>query len=94
MLAIGYIGPINGYLAQRQELVRQQQVLDEMKATRRGLIATLNASRRDDEVERKARELGAVRPGERAFVIIDPADERNRPTTPAPPAATEPLPGG
>jgi cell division protein FtsB len=72
----------------RQILESQRQVnsaraqLDALEAENERLAADVAALQTDEEVEKLAREkLGYVRPGETAYVVLDP-----------PAAETEPLP--
>ena len=74
-LALGYIGPSNAYLSQRAELHAQQSGLDRLEARHRSLNAQLAALERNDVLEARARTLGLVKPGERAFVIKFPPAE-------------------
>lgn len=71
---IGYVGPVHGYLSQRGELAKEQRALTSMLATRNALHAQLAALGRDEVLEMRARELGLVRPGERAFIMRPPAE--------------------
>lgn len=70
------MGPVSGYLEQRAELREQQARLAELEARRdsfRHQIARLGQA---PVLEARARELGLVMPGERAFLVrgdLDPA---------------------
>lgn len=81
-LLIGYIGPVQGYLEQREALAHEQAVLkslEERKARLESEIAALDQPR---VLEVRARELGFVRAGERAFIVRglpEPAPERKSP---------------
>lgn len=78
-LVLGYIGPINAYLAQRAELQAEQTGLARLEARHDALDAQLSALERNDVLEGRARALGLVRPGERAFVLKLPPPESGGP---------------
>jgi hypothetical protein len=68
-MVLGYFGPVSGYLAQRSELADESvklAALEQRRATLRHEIADLS---RPDVLEARARALGLVRPGERAFIV-------------------------
>ncbi len=79
---MGYIAPVHDLLSHRQELVREQQTLEVMKQQRRSLQAQLRALQRDDVIERRARALGAAKPGERTFIVEEPAGDGTSPARP------------
>ena len=70
---LGYIAPVHDLLDQRGRLVRAQAELEAAKATRHSLQTQLRSTQRADVLERRARAQGAVRPGERAFIVEDPS---------------------
>jgi len=79
-ILLGYIGPVKGYLDQRGELRGESArlaLLEERRDELRGQLAALD---RPDVLEERARELGLVLPGERAFVVRGDLD----PPPPAP----------
>lgn len=75
-LLLGYVGPISGYLAQRSELRDESaklDVLEHKRETLRRQIADLNTA---DVLEARARAIGLIKPGERAFIVrgdLEPA---------------------
>ena len=75
-LLLGYVGPISGYLSQRAELRDESAklaVLEHNRESLRHQIAALNTA---DVLEARARAIGLVKPGERAFLVrgaLDPA---------------------
>jgi cell division protein FtsB len=72
---LGYIGPVNGYLSQRSELRAEQANLAVLEGRRDSLQRQLAALKRPDVLEARARDLGMVRPGERAIIVqgeLDP----------------------
>lgn len=72
---LGYIAPVSDLMAQRNQLVREQHELEQMKAVRRSLQAQLRSTQRADVLERRARAQGAIKPGERAFIVESPAPD-------------------
>jgi len=74
-LLLGYAGPVKGYLDQRAELREERAKLERLQDQRASLRAQLAALNQDPVLEARARELGLVRPGERAFRVrgrLDP----------------------
>lgn len=68
-LLLGYVGPVSGYLNQRAELRDESaklEVLEQRRETLRKQIADLNKA---DVLEARARAIGLVKPGERAFIV-------------------------
>ena len=66
---VGYVGPVQAYIEQRAELSRQQNELAEQTAKRDRLQKQNDALNRPEVLEARARDLGLIRPGERAYVI-------------------------
>lgn len=65
--------PLRQIVAQRQEIVATQERLDAIVADNAALESRVEALQTPLEVERLAREeLGYVRPGEEAYVVMDP----------------------
>ena len=73
---IGYVGPVQAYVEQRAELAHQKATLAELEAKRDRLKRQAKASDRPDVLEAKARDLGLIKPGERAYVIRGLPDEK------------------
>ncbi len=74
-LLLGYIGPVRGYLDQRATLRQEQTRLHELEQTRDALRTQIADLGQPAVLEARARALGLVEPGERAFVVrgdIDP----------------------
>jgi cell division protein FtsB len=63
-LGVSYLGSVRGYLAQRDELGRQQVALTAMIAERNGIRARLQSLDDPKVAEARARELGYVALGE------------------------------
>jgi cell division protein FtsB len=64
-----YIGPARSYLQTWRESNARAAQLHRAQAENHRLIARRRALRDPRSLEREARELGMVKPGERAFVI-------------------------
>jgi hypothetical protein len=74
-LLIGYVGPVRGYLEQRGELRDERAKLAALEQRRDGFRAQLEALDTPEVLEMRARELGLVKPGERALLVrgdLDP----------------------
>jgi cell division protein FtsB len=74
-LLLSYIGPVRGYLDQRATLRHEQERLRELVQTRDALRTQIADLGQPAVLEARARELGLVEPGERAFVVrgdLDP----------------------
>ncbi len=56
-------------MEQRGELARETAKLEELEQTRERFTRDLRALGQERILERRARELGLVRPGERAFIV-------------------------
>lgn len=75
-ILLGYIGPVTGYLDQRAELREERAKLAELEARRDGFREQIAQLGQAPVLEARARELGLVLPGERAFLVrgdLDPS---------------------
>ncbi len=81
-ILLGYIGPVSGYLDQRAELREERAKLADLEARRDGFREQIARLGQRPVLEARARELGLVLPGERAFLVRGDLD-------PAPPPAPE-----
>lgn len=78
--------PYNQIIESQRQVAEARADLAELKAQNERLQADVEALYTDSEVERLAREkLGYVRPGETAYVVLDPPGAADD-TEPAPPA--------
>lgn len=68
-LAFAYVGPVREYMQQKEQLRQQQVELIEARAVRDGLSRQVKALGRADVLEKRARELGMVRPGETPYAV-------------------------
>jgi cell division protein FtsB len=64
-----YYRPLSTYLETKQELERRTSELHELKEDRTALERRLAGAEEPTSVERQARRLGLVRPGERLFIV-------------------------
>jgi cell division protein FtsB len=87
-ILLGYIGPVTGYLEQRSELREQQARLADLESRRDAFREQIAQLGQAPVLEARARELGLVLPGERAFLVRGDLDP------PPPPADEEGDDGG
>jgi cell division protein FtsB len=64
-----YYRPLSSYLETKQELERRTSELHELEEDRTALERRLARAEEPASVERQARRLGLVRPGERLFIV-------------------------
>ena len=64
-----YYRPLSTYLETKREVDRRAAEVRELEGELTALQRRLAVARQPDAVERQARRLGLVRPGERLFVI-------------------------
>lgn len=77
--------PYNQIIESQRQVAEARADLAELEAQNERLQADVEALHTDSEVERLAREkLGYVRPGETAYVVLDPPGSADD-TEPAPP---------
>lgn len=77
--------PYNQIVDSREQVAAARAELAELEAQNERLQADVEALHTDSEIERLAREkLGYVRPGETAYVVLDPPGSADD-TEPAPP---------
>lgn len=81
-ILLGYVGPVSGYLDQRAELREERAKLADLEARRDAFRAQIAQLGQAPVLEARARELGLVLPGERAFLVRGDLD----PPPPPPPA--------
>ncbi len=68
-IAVGYVGPVRDYVAQRADLEREQAALRGLVERRDHLASRLRALDQPAVLEARARELGLIRPQERPFLV-------------------------
>jgi cell division protein FtsB len=64
-----YIGPARSYFATRSQAVEKRVVVQRLQAENTRLKARARDLRNPATLEREARRMGMVRPGERAYVV-------------------------
>ena len=75
-VAFLYYHPSRTYLETRAELERRSSEVDALKAEQRSLERRLAAAASLATLEREARRIGLVRPGERLFIVKGIAEWR------------------
>jgi len=68
-IALSYIPPLRAYWDARKEVERRGAEVAKLKEKRGDLRRRIGYARTDASVEREARKLGLVRPGERLFIV-------------------------
>jgi cell division protein FtsB len=68
-IAVGYVHPIRAYHEARAEVARQQSDVERLTRGNAELDRRLRRAGTASFVEREARRLGLVRPGERLFIV-------------------------
>lgn len=72
-----YVGPARSYVSTWKDSSAKSAEVAKLRSEQRRLLSRRAALTRPATLEREARELGMVRPGERAYVIEDlPAERR------------------
>ena len=105
MLVIGLVGamaiqPTRRLLEQRDRISGMVAELEDVRDSNKALERQITRLNDPDYVEQKAREIGFVRPGETAIVVLPPSKKaqeqkklrtRTQPTVPDPPSFLEGL---
>jgi cell division protein FtsB len=68
-IALAYVSPLRAYLDARSVVAARKAEVAELEREQAKLERRLAASGTDEFVEREARRLGLVRPGERLFIV-------------------------
>jgi len=64
-----YVGPARSYFATRSQAAEKRAIVEKLKGENVRLKARAKALKDPAALEREARRLGMVRPGERAYVV-------------------------
>jgi cell division protein FtsB len=64
-----YVAPVKAWIQQSGTRQHEEQRLEQLKQENARLESRLGYLKRPDSVDREARRLGMVKPGERAFVL-------------------------
>ena len=75
-MLLGYIGPVMGYLDQRAELRDETAKLTVLERERDGFKEQLAALDQPAILEARARALGLIQPGEKAYLVRGSLDPR------------------
>jgi cell division protein FtsB len=68
-IAFGYVQPLRAYFDARADVESRRADLAALESDRRALERQLEFTGTDAFIEREARRLGLVRPGERLFIV-------------------------
>ena len=77
VIAVGYVQPLRAYRDAQDEVAARQALVDRIARDNTALEERLAEAGTAGFVEREARRLGLVRPGERLFIVTG-VDEWNR----------------
>jgi cell division protein FtsB len=64
-----YVGPARSYFATRSQAAEKRAVVERLQRENQRLKARARALKDPSSLEREARRMGMVRPGERAYVV-------------------------
>jgi cell division protein FtsB len=68
-IAIGYVHPLRNYFDARAEVAQRSTEVDRLQQANAELKRRVDRAGTNEFVEREARRLGLVRPGERLFIV-------------------------
>jgi cell division protein FtsB len=68
-IAAAYVHPVRAYLSARETVAERRAEIAVLERDQRSLEERIAAARKSAFVEREARKLGLVRPGERLFIV-------------------------
>jgi len=68
-IAVAYVHPIRSYTDARGEVDSRKADIAALEREQERLDARIEVAKTDEFVEREARKLGLVRPGERLFIV-------------------------
>jgi len=68
-IAAGYVHPVRAYLSARETVAEQKAEIAALERDEKSLDRRIASTRSSVFVEREARKLGLVRPGERLFIV-------------------------
>ena len=77
-IAIGYVHPLRSYFEARTEVARRSSEVERLEQANAGLQRRLDRTGTNEFVEREARRLGLVRPGERLFIVTGVQEWRQK----------------
>ena len=68
-IAFAYVHPLRAYFSARNEVADRQADVAALERTQKQLETRITVARTSAFVEREARKLGLVRPGERLYIV-------------------------
>ena len=68
-VAVGYVQPLRAYRDATADVVAQKAQIDRIERTNATLEQRIEETETPEFVEREARKLGLVKPGERLFIV-------------------------
>jgi cell division protein FtsB len=68
-IAAGYVHPVRAYLDARENVAHRKAEITALERQQASLERRIDSTRSSAFVEREARKLGLVRPGERLFIV-------------------------
>ena len=69
LVGLLYVQPLDAYLARRASVAERKADVQVLRDEQRALERRLRYARSNDALQREARRLGYVRPGERLFIV-------------------------
>ena len=69
LIALAYVHPLGSYRHAQTEVAKRQAAIAKLERGNAALQRRLSLTDKSDFVEREARRLGLVRPGERLFIV-------------------------
>jgi cell division protein FtsB len=81
VIALSYIHPLTSYRHARADVAQRKQAIAQLEQGNAELTKKLTQAGTSEFVERQARRLGLVRPGERLFIVkgVGNTEERSVP---------------
>lgn len=68
-IAVAYVHPIRSYMDARGQVERRKADIAALEREQERLERRIDVAETDEFVEREARKLGLVRPGEKLFIV-------------------------
>lgn len=78
-VAVAYVQPIGSYRQAEARVDERKAEIDALARAKRGLERRLAKTETDEFIEREARKLGLVRPGERLLIVKGVEKRREAP---------------
>jgi cell division protein FtsB len=79
LIALSYIHPLSSYRHARKEVAAREAAIAALERDNEELTRKLLFASKDEFVEREARRLGLVRPGEHLFIVKGVGSPEKRP---------------